>query len=94
MAEITIKVPGRSGDLSVNVNDKLYIEAESSCNFCCNIGDNFNPTITHLSLAGGTMHGPYTAHRTGTGKYNTSHPGTACNPTQDTTLTPKSIQIS
>lgn len=89
-----INVPPPSGDISISVGQDLYIHAAQACNFCCTIGNCFTPDITSLSLASGE-HGPYHANSSASGTYNSSDPGTTCNPSGGAALTAcKSIQIN
>ncbi|MGH9586013.1 MAG: hypothetical protein ACRD3F_03615 [Acidobacteriaceae bacterium] len=88
-----INVPPPEGPISMNVGQQLTIHAARACNFCCNIGDHFNPDITSLSLSHGD-NGPYTAMSTASGTYNSSDPGTTCNPSSIAMTNCKSIQIN
>lgn len=91
MADQRINIPPPSGDISLNVNDKLTIHAARACTFCCSIGNKFSPDITNVQLSAGDH--VYTAITVGTGKYNSSDPNTECNP-QGLTLVAKSVQIN
>lgn len=88
-----INVPPPEGPISMTVGEQLTIHAAQACNFCCSIGNLFNPAITSLSLAQGN-NGPYTATATGSGNYNSSDPGTSCNPNGIAMTNCKSIQIN
>lgn len=95
MADQTIQVPPPSGTLNLNVGDNLYIEAKKDITFCCSIGSNFSPDISSISFDKDTTNGPYNAVTAGSGKYNTSDKGTACNPNApNPVLNAQSVQIN
>lgn len=88
-----INVPPPEGPISITVGQQLTIHAARACNFCCSIGNLFNPDITSLTLAHGD-NGPYTAQSAGSGNYNSSDLNTTCNPNSIAMTSCKSIQIN
>lgn len=88
-----INVPPPEGPISMDVGQELTIHAAQACNFCCSIGNHFNPDITNLTLVHGD-NGPYTAITAGSGNYNSSDSGTTCNPNSAALTACKSIQIN
>lgn len=96
MANQTIQVPPPQGDISLNVGDNLYIDANKALTFCCSIGANFSPNISSLSLAKDSNNGPYQAITAGSGKYNTSEGVNPCdtNAPNPKATTAKSVQIN
>jgi hypothetical protein len=89
-----INVPPPSGNINLTVGDELTIHAAQACNFCCTIGSNFSPDLTDVALSQGD-NGPYTAETAGSGQYNTSDSGSACNPNApNPRAIAKSVQIN
>jgi hypothetical protein len=88
-----INVPPPSGNIDLTVGDELIIHAAQACTFCCSIGSNFSPDLTSVSLSQGDNR--YTAETAGSGEYNTSDSGAACDPNAPSPiLTAKSVQIN
>jgi hypothetical protein len=88
-----INVPPPEGPISMEVGQQLTIHAAQACNFCCNIGNLFDPDITSLTLVQGN-NGPYTALSAGSGNYNSSDLGATCSPNSAALTACKSIQIT
>lgn len=98
MANLTIHVPPAHDFINMKVGDNLYIDAKIDVTFCCDIGNNFIPSISNLQLPKGSNNGPYEAVTAGSVKYNTSGEGEPCNPDPPSPmLAPKSagrVQIT
>lgn len=90
-----INVPPPEGAFSIGVGQQLTIHAAKACNFCCSIGDNFNPSIASITLSQGD-NGPYTAQTAGSGMYNaTNSTSEQCDPNAPSpVLMAKSVQIT
>lgn len=87
-----INIPPPDGPISMSVGEQLTIHVAQECQFCCTIGDHFSTDISNITLSHGDH--TYTAETAGSGTYNTSDPGTTCNPSGGVVLNAKSVQIN